>query len=135
MKEFSVWYRYGGSTQEIKFLAESFEEARERVIVFKAAAMSRASTAIAMLRASYRLSKRANTFSSEGRGSLPTNPTIGLALARDALDGRNGAVGVAVALRRAGVPTEVELHLIQAPMGWPLPPQALRAARASSKRS
>jgi hypothetical protein len=36
MTEFSVWYRYNGSTSEFRFQAESFEQARERVIVFKA---------------------------------------------------------------------------------------------------
>jgi hypothetical protein len=36
MKRFSVWYRYNGRTCEMHFLAESFEQARERVIVFKA---------------------------------------------------------------------------------------------------
>lgn len=34
--EFSVWYRYNGHASEFRFDAESFEQARERVIVFKA---------------------------------------------------------------------------------------------------
>ena len=36
MKEFSVWYRYNGFAGEFRFQAESFEQARERVLVFKA---------------------------------------------------------------------------------------------------
>jgi len=36
MIEFSVDYRYGGSTYELRLKAESFEQARERVLVFKA---------------------------------------------------------------------------------------------------
>lgn len=36
MKNFSVWYRYNGRTCEFRFQAEDFEQARERVIVFKA---------------------------------------------------------------------------------------------------
>jgi hypothetical protein len=36
MKTFSVWYRYNGHTNEFRFEAEDFEQARERVIVFKA---------------------------------------------------------------------------------------------------
>lgn len=42
---------------------------------------------------------------------LLTNPPIGQALAGDALQG-GGAVGVAVALRLAGVPTEVKLAAV-----------------------
>jgi hypothetical protein len=36
MKTFSVWYRYNGLTNEFRFEAEGFEQARERVLVFKA---------------------------------------------------------------------------------------------------
>lgn len=36
MKNFSVWYRYNGHTNEFRFEAESFEQARERVLLFKA---------------------------------------------------------------------------------------------------
>jgi hypothetical protein len=36
MNEYSVYYRYNGSTSEFQFFAESFEHARERVLMFKA---------------------------------------------------------------------------------------------------
>jgi len=36
MSEYSVFYRYNGLTNEFRFFAESFEHARERVLIFKA---------------------------------------------------------------------------------------------------
>ena len=36
MKNFEVWYRYNGHTNAFRFVADDFEQARERVLIFKA---------------------------------------------------------------------------------------------------